>query len=175
MNRFFIILATALFLVVATIRIVSDIQYDRNIEGFLKQTADSNSIELAEERLEMAIAGIDRDGICPNFQDKTAQCHTSIFWRTPDENVAFWRRNLSDTLTGLKNMSPKDRQDESKSGIQLVKVRETLLDSGKSGDFVTSPQGISVYGNNGILAVLVALTLSLTVIGAVLTYQKDEW
>jgi hypothetical protein len=74
------------------------------------------------------------------------KCYTSVLYTTPNENIAFWRRNIQKTLVDLEALPP-DADHLTRSNT-LMKVRETLLDGGQRGDYVTEPEGLSVYGHN---------------------------
>lgn len=149
------------------VRIVKDITYDQQVEGYLKQAADANTTELAEKKIGQAIEGMDRRGLCnskspdspPVFAD---DCFTSVLWRTPGEDVGYWRTNIQATYEDLHSMTNEERVDNLTESNQLMKVRETLLDNGSQGDSVTAPAGISVYPNNvaffwwGVFSVILA-------------------
>lgn len=138
------------------VRLVNNIQYEQQVGGFLKQAADANTAALAEEKLSRAIRGMDELDLCssesaespPVFSD---DCYTSVFWRTPDEDIGFWRTNVQATYDDLHTMTPEERADNLTESNQLMKVRETLVDHKQSGVSVTDPEGISVYPYNGLL------------------------
>ena len=125
-------------------RIVRNIQFNQHIGGHLKLAADANSISLAKRELGIALDRLHDDGTCPGSG------HTSVLYRTPDEDVGFWCDNLGATLSDLQ-ATPDDVDGLTESN-QLIKVRETLLDHGDSGDAVTAPSGISVYPHNVAVA-----------------------
>ena len=151
------ILAVVAFLVFSGIRIGADIQFDRNCEGYLKRAADANTIELAKKQLETAIAYIEQNGMTNGY--------TSVFYRTPSEDVGFWYTNLKSSLHELETVSPTATQLE-KSNL-LIKLRETLIDSAKDGIKVTVPSGISVFPNHGLYAWWGWITGVTSLIGAI--------
>ena len=120
-----------------TTRVVQDVLFDRNIGGHLKRAADANTIELAEKELAGVIAYLEQMGMTSGY--------TSIFWRTPDEDIGFWYQNLKASLGELHKVSKEATQLE-KSNI-LIKLRETLVDHGQSLS-VTVPQGASIFPSN---------------------------
>ena len=144
--RWFLTIANGLsflaFLITVT---VLNITFDRQVEGHLKLAGDANSIELAAKKISLAIEGMDRRGICDHFQQETAHCFTSVIYETPDEDVVFWRTNIQMTLLDLQAVPPD--ADHLTVSNTLMKVRETLLDSGQHLS-VTTPSGISLYPNN---------------------------
>lgn len=121
------------------------IRFDQDIEGHLKRAADSNQPALAIQELEIAEGNMDAWGLCSSKKMDT--CYTSIFYRTPDEDVGFWRTNLQQTQEDLEAL-PTDADQLVVSNI-LLKVRETLVDNGgQNGIHVTHPDGISLYPYN---------------------------
>ncbi len=147
---------------------ILQIQYDREVGGYLKQAADANTTELAEQKLKQAIDGMDERELCPGTKTEEGKltfskdCFTSVFWRTPDEDVGYWRENIQATYEDLHDMTPEERADNLIESNQLMKVRETLLDdSGQYGVSVTSPKGIARYPNNKFLGFFIALSLML--------------
>ena len=126
------------FLYWGTVRIIRSVQADQSYIGYIKRAADANSVGLAKQELSKAVAEIERRGLTSGY--------TSIFWRTPDEDLSFWYTNLKTSLEELNNL-PSTSTSLEKSNM-LIKLRETLLDSNKDGDSVTYPDGISIYPDN---------------------------
>lgn len=142
MHKALIVLGLASFVAWGGTRIVLNIQCKQDITGHLKRAADANQPALAVEELETAVEGMDAWGLCNEGGDN---CYTSIIYRTPDEDVAFWRGNVAQTVDDLKAL-PEDA-DHLEVSNTLMKVRETLMDHGQNLN-VTYPLGISVYPNN---------------------------
>ena len=150
-----IILSSISIVIFIAFTIVFGFRYEREVEGYLKQAADANSVELAEEKLAKAIRGMDRLGLCPAEDSEKpsvfpTDCYTSVIFRTPDEDVGFWRSNIMSTYEDLHSMTDEERADNLTESNQLIKVRETLLDEGDRGVRVTDPPGISLYPNNAL-------------------------
>ncbi len=112
-------------------RIVADIHSDQTFLGQLKQAGDANSIELAQERLSMAIAEIEKQGDTSGY--------TSVWYKTPSDDVGFWYKNLKTSQAELKSLSASAAPLE-KSNM-LIKLRETLLDK----DVVTYPNNTEYF------------------------------
>ena len=121
------------------IRIIASIQFDRNCEGYLKRAADANAIPRAIEETGKALAYIEGHDFTSGF--------TSILYNTPDEDIGFWYQNLKDAHTEMTELDLEKSTPLEKSNM-LMKLRETLLDSGDHGDSVTSPDGISIFPYN---------------------------
>ena len=154
------------------VRTFNEISYDQQVEGHLKLAADANSTELAEQKLKIAIEGMDARGICKKGDDN---CFTSIIYRTPDEDVGFWRKNVEGTLAGIQAMTPEERADNLTESNQLMKIRETLLDSGQHGDHVTSPAGIAVYGYNRAFALWVTVSILAFGMALLIPERRRDW
>ena len=117
--------------------------YNRECEGHLKRAADSNTIELAEKEIKTALKYLEQNNMTSGY--------TSILYQTPDEDITFWYSNLKQSLEELQKVTINTSQLE-RSNL-LIKLRETLLDQGKDGANVTSPNGISRYPSNTLFAI----------------------
>lgn len=112
--------------------------YNRECGGYLKRAADASTPMIARESLSRALAYMDNNGL--------NQGYTSLLWRSPDEDVGYWRRNISLSFGELGRLSPTATQLEQTN--VLMRVREVLVDNSQNGVEVTEPSGISVYPNN---------------------------
>lgn len=136
------IILNILFLLFLTVSIILSIQFNINCTDRLKRAADSNTIDLAKEEINAAVSYLKENNLTSGY--------TSILYKSPSEDIGFWYKNLTSSLSELENIKPKSSQLE-KSNI-LLKLRETLLDESKSGHSVTKPSGIQKYPNNTIFA-----------------------
>lgn len=136
---FYAIMLMVFSLVTPTICIVKKIQFNQDCAGYLKQTADANTVEIALERLNMAIAYVEGHHLTHGY--------TSVLWKTEDENIAFWYRNLKACQQELSACIGGTQLE--KSNV-LMKVRESLTDNGDSGINLTIPDGISRYPDNSV-------------------------
>jgi len=137
---------TTLFILYIIVSIVFAILFQIGCTDRLKRAADSNTIELAKEELTAAISYLEE----MNFTKGYTKGYTSVLYKTPDEDIGFWYKNLNSSLNELKNVNPEASQLE-KSNI-LLKLRETILDNSPNGISVTSPAGISKYPFNTFFA-----------------------
>lgn len=140
------------------------VHLDRAVLGHLKLAADANSTDLASQRLQTAVDGMDTLGLC---NSGGGRCFTSIVYTTPEEDVGYWRHNIELTLADLEAMTPEDRADNLVESNQLMKVRETLLDSGQNGDKVTAPSGLSRYPSNMAMGLWLLLSCIAILIGLI--------
>jgi len=152
MNRAFVIILCLIipFLWIGT-RTIKSIQYNQNCGGYLKRAADSNTVDQAKEQLKIAITYMENNNLTSGY--------TSVLWKTPDEDVGFWYKNIKTAYDELEKISPDASQLE-KTNV-LMKLRETLLDNGESGTIVTEPDGISVFPNNVAFAIFGTISLIL--------------
>jgi hypothetical protein len=128
-----------LFLLWCGVRIVAEINFDRNCAGYLKRAADANTVELAAENLAVAVKYAEENRMTTGY--------TSVVYRTPDEDVGFWYKNLKASADELARVAPDASQLE-QSNV-LMKLRETLTDDGEGGGTqVTVPPGISIFPRN---------------------------
>ena len=65
-------------LIVPIIVIVKSVQFKQECSGYLKQAADANTVELALERLNLALDYIESHNLTSGY--------TSVLWRTENEN-----------------------------------------------------------------------------------------
>ena len=142
---------------------VKNIQFDQQCAGYIKQAADANTVELALERLNMAIEYIEANNLTSGY--------TSVMWRTENENIGFWYNNLKACQQELQaglNESPLEKTN------LLLKIRESLIDNHDGGITLTIPDGISRYPDNLLYGICGLLSL-LGIIGIVLLDLYKGW
>ena len=132
------ILSTLVVCAWVTARIIAAVSFDINCEQHLKRAADANTIEVAEQELEKAITYLEENNLTTGI--------VSIFWEQPQNDIGFWYNNLISSLEELENL-PEDASALEKNTV-LMKLHETLTDSGSYGTVITHPYGISIYPNN---------------------------
>ena len=150
----FVLLVVALL--VPAILIVKSIKFDQQCGGYLKQAADANTPELALERLNVAIDYIEDNNLTDGY--------TSLLWNTEDENVGFWYRNIIACREELQSCLESNQLE--KTNV-LMKVRESLTDSSKGSVSLTVPCGISKHPSNWLWAVMLTLSIIVSVACAV--------
>ncbi|MEK7509744.1 MAG: hypothetical protein AAB605_03450 [Patescibacteria group bacterium] len=96
----------------------------------------------------------------------------SSLYRTPDEDVGFWYRNLSSSLNELKSI-PADAAPLEKSNM-LMKLRETLVDQGETSVVVTVPPGISIFPYNTLFALWCAISAILAVVSGFASFASND-
>jgi hypothetical protein len=128
--------------------IVKKIQFKQECSGYLKQAADANTPEIALQRIDKALAYIEANDLTDGY--------TSVLWRTEDENIGFWYENIKackKELEGCLNSTQLEKTNV------LMKVRESLTDSGEKGTTLTIPSGIHKYPNNTLWAILLWVSI----------------
>jgi hypothetical protein len=136
------------------------IHFYNQCEGRLKRAADANTVDLARQELGAAIAYLEENGLTTGY--------TSILYRTADEDVGFWFRNLKASLEELNRM-PADASQMDKTNT-LMKLRETLLDHREGKEAVTCPEGMSRFPGNSSWAMTNFLSAVILCAGAVLCF-----
>ena len=164
MKIFFGIILCVPLLLFGGTRIVKNVSFDRNVEGHMKRAADANTAELARQEMAVVVKYLEDKGLVTGY--------TSVIYTTPDEDVEFWYQNLKSSLEELYRININTPQLE-KSNV-LMKLRETLLDSGEKSVEVTVPPGISVYPHNTAYLLWGMLSLVLAIIGIVLIIAWTE-
>ena len=143
-------------------RISKGIELKQNVTGYLKRAADANTINLAEEELSKAIGYLESNDLTSGY--------TSILWKTPDEDIEFWYRNLKASQVELQNLNSESALE--KTNV-LIKLRETLVDQGQKTK-VTVPRGLSVYPNNKLWALLMTIAIVAGSFGIMIPVSEAE-
>lgn len=155
-----VFIATALAVLalsIFAIRITKSVSMKQNCTGYLKRAADANTVEIAKEQLQKSIQYLEANNITKGY--------TSVLWKTPDEDIEFWYKNLKASESELMKVD-STTASMGKTNL-LMKLRETLLDNGEKGYNLTVPSGLSRYPNNGMWGVLTWLA-TLIIIGLII-------
>lgn len=143
--------------------IVKKVSFKQECSGHLKRAADANSVELAKAELKTALDYIEANGWTHGY--------TSIIYKTPDEDISFWYQNLKvsyDQIAALDSTSTTLEKSNT-----LMKLRETLLDTGSEGKVeVTYPSGLAYYPSNFMWA-LMRVLMVLGYIAAFLIFAVE--
>jgi len=129
-------------MVIVGVRISKRIPLKQNVTDHLKRAADASTIDLALAELTTVIDYLEANNMTTGY--------TSVLWKTPDEDIDFWYRNLKASQEELKQLNTTSALE--KTNV-LIKLRETLVDTGESTK-VTIPKGLSVYPDNTLWFVL---------------------
>jgi len=142
------ILSISIFGIVIT----KSVEINQNCLGYLERSANANTVEIARNELKKSIDYLEANNLTKGY--------TSILWKTPDEDIEFWYKNLKESYGELMKVDSTTSSVE-KTNL-LMKLRETLIDNGSKGDNITVPKGISRYPNNlmwGIFILFASLTM----------------
>lgn len=153
MKIFIATILTIISLGIFTTVIVKSISFNQNCGGYLKRAADANTIEMAQTELKRTLDYLEENDITKGY--------TSVMWRTPDEDVEFWYNNIKTSYAELEELSNTATSLE-KSNM-LIKLRETLMDSGEKGSHITVPDGISRFPNNLMWGILLCVAILIIV------------
>lgn len=153
----FATILTIISLGIFTTLIVKSVSFDQNCGGYLKRAADANTIEMAQKELKRTLDYLEENNITKGY--------TSVIWQTPDEDIEFWYKNIETAYIELGQLS--DSATSLEKSNMLIKLRETLMDSGEHGSHITMPDGISRFPNNTMWGILVWAAV-LTIIAIVI-------
>lgn len=148
MKKFTVIFLTLLMLAGACVVFYKRIDFKQNCSGRLERAANANTVELAVKELDAAILYAEDKGYTSGY--------TSVFFRTPDEDVEYWYNNLCASRQELRNLP--DSTSALEKTNTLMKLRETLTDTGENGTYVIYPNGLQFYPHNilwGILRLII--------------------
>lgn len=137
------------------------VEFKQNCTGYLKQAADANTIELAIDRLDKAIDYVE-------LQDWT-DGYTSILWKTEDENIGFWYKNLKASRIELEKALCSTQMEQTNV---LMKLRETLTDNNENGTYITYPSGLWKYPHNMEFAVFAWIIHIILIVMWILWFIK---
>jgi preprotein translocase subunit SecF len=134
------------------------ITYDIDVGGHLKLAAKANTPDIALGEMNISLKAMEARGYTEGF--------TSVLYRTPDEDVGYWYRNMKATRDSLAALDKNATQLE-ESNV-LMKLRESIVDDSVSSESLKDPPGIQNYPYNGILALIEFVGFILFIIGIVL-------
>jgi hypothetical protein len=137
------------------------IAFKQNVSGYLKRAGDANTIKLAEVELTKVIDYLEANELTSGY--------TSILWETPDEDIGFWYENLKASQQELQNLNSDSALERTNV---LMKLRETLLDTGKS-TRVTIPKGLSWYPKNVLYGSILLGSFIALMAGCVVMIPKQ--
>lgn len=140
--------------IVPIICLVRGVVFNQNCGGYLEQAANANSVELALERLNVAIEYVEEHNMTDGY--------TSVLWKTEGDNIGYWYRNIKacqEELEACVNSSQLEKTNV------LLKVRESLTDEGKDGTELIRPNGISRYPNNALFGILNWVSFLMFIVG----------
>ena len=159
MKQFTIILLTILTLVGTGAVIYKRIDFKQNCSGRLERAANANTVDLAVKELNTAIQYAEAKGYTTGY--------TSVIYKTPDEDVEYWYNNLCASRQELLNL-PDSTSTLEKTNT-LMKLRETLTDTGEHGSYVIYPEGLQFYPHNFLWGIVrLFIWIALAVICAVI-------
>ncbi len=159
-----IIMTITIVLVIAVpiANLFMNITLNNNYTGYLERAASANTVETAKQELDKAITYLEVNEMTSGY--------TSVLYKSPGDDVGYWYKNLKDSYHEL------DQVDEKTSPLErtniLMKLRETLMEHGKNGDYVSKPNGLSRYPNNLIWGIINLITVVLFL--GLLTYVKSN-
>lgn len=132
------IITIVLLITVPALNFLMNVRLNQNCTGYLERAASANTVETAKEELGIALKYLEDNNLTSGY--------TSIIYRTPGDDVGYWYKNLKESYGELDKVTDQTSSLE-KTNI-LMKLRETIMDHGKNGDYVTKPNGLSRYPNN---------------------------
>lgn len=138
------------------------IMFSRDCGGHIKRAADSNTIQMAAEEMDVVVSYLEANHLTFGY--------TSILYNTPDEDISFWYNNLKSSRDQLHDELKRSSSTPLEQSNLLLKLRQTLLDHGKEGETVTVPSGISIYPSNMFWVILGVLFLPISFIAGICSW-----
>lgn len=157
MKRGIILILSVIALIFMGTIVVKRIHFKQDCAGYLKQVADASTPELALERLNKALDYVEAHNLTSGY--------TSVFWRTEDQNVEFWYKNLKACQAELEGCLEGTQLE--KSNV-LMRVRETLTDDGgEDGTKLTIPSNLAFYPDNAFYLIARCICYIILLAGAI--------
>ena len=151
-------------LTILTVATVKGVKFEAECSDYLGRAANATNIDIASKELDKALWYIEQNGLTEGF--------TSVVYNTPDEDLGFWYQNIKAANAELKSMP--DSITNLEESNMLLKLRETLMDSGKDGGSITIPAGASRYPNNAWFVYSTMILLVLAFAGPVVAVWADN-
>lgn len=152
------------FICVQTYCIIQDVSMNQGCLGHLKRAADASTVEMALSELTLATNYLESKRLTAG--------NTGVLWETPNNDIGYWYQNLKSSEDELRKVDHSTSQTE-RTNV-LMKLRETVLDHGEKGDYITCPDYIEIYPSQGFICGLWLATLLLAfaaVIVGLLVFQ----
>ncbi len=162
MTKFICILACISFLLWGTQRTLNGIDFEKKCQSYLQIVSNANSIELAKQRLAVAIK------YCED--KKLTEGYTNIFYQTQDENIEAWYINLKASLANLDSIPPN--ADKLLVSNVLIKFQKSLTHTDSDKTIVTFPDGISIYPNNKLYFWWCTISVIIAIIAGFFWYKE---
>jgi hypothetical protein len=134
------------------------VTFDINCGEHMERAAAANSIPLAREEMEVVVKYADDHNLTSGY--------TSVLYRSPQNDIGFWYKNMSASRDELRNVKPEATELE-KSNL-LIKLKESLLRHSDGDTKVTIPFGISRFPYNFTLFILWIVFGIVATVGVIL-------
>lgn len=167
LKTLFIILCVICFIIPCIVygaAIVKVIRMDANCIDYFRMAADANSVEIAEKHLTSGIDYIEEHNLTSG--------NTKIFVYSPKKDLGLWYENLKTAQTQLRELMEKDDLTELEESNALMKLRETLFNSGGG---VNHPSMISFYPGHVVWFWSMVLIWLLWIGAFVFGFMAEDW
>lgn len=140
--RLLIFLIAIISLPATGIWIYKSITFKQNCSGHLDRAATASTVEIAKEELGKAISYLENNNLTAGS--------THILYSTPDNDIAYWYKNLKSAYQQLEKVSATGTDMEKTN--ELLKLHENLIGRGDKGSsHVITPPRIALYPNQSVI------------------------
>lgn len=129
------------------IRISASAYISAKCGDYFRRAALASDVGTAGRELDRAVLYLEHRGLTHGY--------TSVFWKSPDEDIGFWYNNVKAMQRNLHAVNPTTPQ--AAKSVMLIRLKDAIL---KDND-VISPSGIDIYPYNTWLAGLVIFSFLL--------------
>ena len=148
------IISTVLWIIVATVMWYN---FKSNCDDYLKLAGDAPSIEKADKFLGRALNYMESN-------DYTSG-NSAIIFKTPDCDIGIWYEQIKGAKATTEAILQRIEMGENVTQLEkdnaLMKIREVLLDNSSDGTKVTTPDWISMYPLQLVMALWLLGTIAL--------------
>lgn len=141
------------FIAILITATIFKIQLNQRCLGHLKRAADANTIELALSEMNIAIDYLKEKDMTTGY--------TSILYKTPDEDIAFWYNNLVSSRNELLKVQDANHFEKTN---ELMKLRESLTDTQEGNTILTYPNGLHKYPHNLLFCLIISISSLMFII-----------
>lgn len=141
-SRFLAAIGTVSFIMVSVLSIIFWYSFVKNCEDYLKLAGDAPNVVRADEFLGQALDYIEKENLTSG--------NSAYIFHTPKNDVGIWYEQIKGAKETTAALLKKAKENpESVSQLEqdnaLMKIREVVLDSSKSGTKVTLPDAIAWF------------------------------
>jgi hypothetical protein len=155
------------FILFSTTLYVVDYKFECNVKGYLQRTANANNVKNANENLTKVISYLEEKNLTKG--------NSSLFFDTPENDIAYWYKNLKDAQVELQSI-PENVSLLEQSNV-LIKLRETLISHSDKGEELIIPENLQYYPFQIFWNIIIGFDIASVILFIILVIflSKEEY